>query len=223
MEQIKLVNSIIRNPESFNNTHQFWIGTSPFCGANSNDCKKIGGGIYEAVPNHKILSKDKRKYGKECLTGKKVLCRINENSDKFKEVKSKFLDKALVNYDLGDKYSLKWFGTSPFCNPSECDVLEEGYIPILTDNRGDGSKCLTGNKILGFKPKNPNDFDKKFIEESKAKCLEETKLHFSGGLYSHEYKSTDNIKKWYDFAKVFNLGREIVDHLMTNFGDYFVG
>jgi hypothetical protein len=59
-------------------------------------------------------------------------------------------------------FSLKWFGTAPFCDSSISDVYQDLYIPILDDNYGDGSYCVTGRKILGIRPLNPST---KFISQ----------------------------------------------------------
>lgn len=97
------------------------------------------------------------------------MCRL----DRDLALKRKVFDKYGINPESTD-YELKWFGTAPLCNGTPCDAINQGYIPVLGDEYGDGSKCMTGEKYLGLKIKN-DDWGRIFEEYSgkyKEMCME---------------------------------------------------
>lgn len=146
---------------------QFWHGTAPFCNAIPSDCSRYAGKLYEHIPENKISSEDRQSYGATCLTGNKVLCRYNPSSAVEKGIFEEYgLDPTTMNF------TLKWFGTAPFCDPEPCQIWSEGYIPLFNDEYGDGSKCWTGRKILGVKPLTLNKEQENLLNEWKSKCKE---------------------------------------------------
>lgn len=150
-------------------TIEFWSGTAPFCNANFGDCEKIGSeGLFNSI-SYSALSEYERENqgGSKCWSGKKVLCRMNPKRltdlPEFREL----ADKGI---EIKGDYKLKWFGTAPLCDANACDAILDGYIPLLSDRQGDGSYCMTGQKILGIKPdKMSPDAEQKF-EEMKKDC-----------------------------------------------------
>ena len=102
-----------------------------------------------------------------CLTGKKVLCRLDPNAASRSGIFSRFGIP-----DNSSDFSLKWFGNAPFCNGSPCTAINEGFIPVLADKYGDGKKCLTGEKFLGIRPNKISQIDSDFLEKSRLMCTE---------------------------------------------------
>lgn len=146
---------------------QFWHGTAPFCGGNPGDCEQVAGKFYKSVPNDKITAKDRESYGHSCWTGNKVLCRYDPDA----AVRSGIFQRAGVDpYTMN--FELKWFGTAPFCDPINCEVWSEGFMPVHTDDYGDGSKCHTGRKILGIRPLSMTKEQQKNFEDQRKKCEE---------------------------------------------------
>ncbi|HEU4727025.1 MAG TPA: hypothetical protein VFT22_04030 [Kofleriaceae bacterium] len=41
-----------------------------------------------------------------------------------------------------------WMGTAPFCKATPDDCRQAGMVYVRSDRRGDGSKCVSGTKVL---------------------------------------------------------------------------
>jgi hypothetical protein len=147
--------------------HQFWHGTAPFCDGNPGDCEEVAGKFYKSVPKDQITAKDRESYGSSCWGGDKVLCRFDPDA----AVRSGIFQRAGVDPHTMN-FEMKWFGTAPFCDPIECEVWSEGFMPVHTDDYGDGSKCWTGRKILGIRPLSMTIDQQKNFEEQRKKCGE---------------------------------------------------
>lgn len=94
-----------------------WFGTAPFCDAHKSDCTKRGMD-YVRSSSHGD--------GKNCSTGKKVLCR------------------AKASFPKGGT----WVGTAPACAADKSDCADLGMIFMKSDKYGFGKKCTTGKKVL---------------------------------------------------------------------------
>jgi hypothetical protein len=176
------------------NKEQFWHGTAPFCNGNPGDCEKIGGKFYRSVPDNEITSKDKENYGSSCWTGRKVLCRYDPQA----AINSGIFEQAGLDPDKFN-FELKWFGTAPFCGVNSCDVWADGFMPLLTDDYGDGSYCVTGNKILGVRPLSMTEEQKKNFNNYKQKCQETLTM-----------EAENKAKMW---NTVLDVGTTIVENL----------
>lgn len=187
---------LIESIKKLNKTkiNQFWHGTAPFCGGKPGDCEKIGGKFYRSIPEDQITAKDRETYGSSCLTGKKVLCRY----DPMAAIESGLFEKAGVDPKKMN-FEMKWFGTAPFCGADSCEVWSEGFIPIITDDYGDGSYCVTGKKILGVRPLSMSGEQKKKFEEYRKKCQEALIL------------KSDNTNEI--FSTIFDLGSTLYSFL----------
>lgn len=139
-----------RNTEPDN--YQFWIGKAPFCSTSEGECESMG--PFTTVQDADITDKDRASYGSSCWSGTKRLCRLD--LDKLKS--GDYFEFAKLDF-IGDprKYKFKWYGTGPLCNPEPTDPLKDGYIPIASHVSGDGSSCLSGQKLLAVQPKDKND------------------------------------------------------------------
>lgn len=173
---------------------QFWHGTAPFCDGNPGDCEKIGGKFYRSVPDNQVTGKDKETYGHSCWTGRKVLCRYDPkaamNSGVFEQAG---LDPDRFNFEL------KWFGTAPFCGVNSCDVWADGFMPLLTDDYGDGSYCITGKKILGVRPLSMTEEQRVNFNNYKAKCQETLTM-----------EAENKAKMW---STILDVGTTVVENL----------
>ena len=138
----------------------FWSGTAPFCNGSKYDCEK--------VPGYIAGEEDKCGDGNCCMTGHKVKCVFDpkrwKESIMYNNLQFESKDKNVKNY----KPEFNWFGTAPFCNYDECDVINEGFLPMKKDNYGNGAKCVSGQKILGLKPVLPEH--KQLLEKRKLEC-----------------------------------------------------
>lgn len=146
---------------------QFWHGTAPFCDGHPDDCSRYAGKLFAPVLNKDISEKDRESYGASCWTGEKVLCRYNPSSAIESGIFEQYgLDPTLMNFEL------KWYGTAPFCDPEPCQIWSDGYIPIFNDEYGDGSRCVTGRKILAIKPLTVNKEQQLLLDQWKSRCKE---------------------------------------------------
>lgn len=173
---------------------QFWHGTAPFCNGNPGDCEKIGGKFYRSVPDNQITGKDKETYGSSCWTGRKVLCRYDPKS----AIESGVFEQAGLDPDKFN-FELKWFGTAPFCGVNSCDVWADGFMPLLTDDYGDGSYCVTGKKILGVRPLSMTEEQKKNFNSYKQKCQETLTM-----------ESENKAKMW---STILDVGTTVIENL----------
>jgi hypothetical protein len=150
-------------------TIEFWSGTAPFCGAEFGDCERIGSeGLFNSV-SYSALTEYERDNpgGSKCWTGKKVLCRMNPK--RLTDL-PEFKDLAKTGIEIKGEYQLKWYGTAPLCDANACDAILDGYIPLLSDRQGDGSFCMTGQKILGIKPEKMTPEAQEKFNEMKKEC-----------------------------------------------------
>jgi len=76
--------------------------------------------------------KNKKIYGKRCVTGRKVVCKPGTGKPPSSSTPK----------------GAKWFGTAPICR-GKCP---KGWQLLKRSKRGNGKKCLTGKKVL-CKPK----------------------------------------------------------------------
>lgn len=114
-----------KKEDDFDKTGCEWKGTSPFC---------AGGcvGVNQVV--RQVARKGDGTFGADCLTGNKVLCCPGP------------VAKEPVKVDNGKAPSgCVWTGTSPVCDGG-CDV--KGHVVREISKTGDGTACVTGNKIL---------------------------------------------------------------------------
>ena len=132
--------------------NSYIIGTAPFCAAQKEQCY--------ATPGYK----PGEQISNGCLFGNKIRCvwdqMLWQNSGLYNQ---------LLRDGLWDKLpTFKWFGTAPTCIVSNCDVVKDGYIPISYDLCGDGSCCITSEKILGLKPMNKKYGE--ILDDLKKQC-----------------------------------------------------
>jgi hypothetical protein len=93
--------------------------------------------------------------GKECLTGKKVLCQSS-----FKQCRPQGGNTNLnLNINSNDNTNIiqsssasVWVGTAPFCGGRPSDCTDRGMDYVRSDQYGDGKECLTGEKVLCQSP-----------------------------------------------------------------------
>lgn len=138
------------------------------------------------------------KYGK-CILG-------------FDELKRALASVGLIEY--GQLYEffdfhVRFFGTAFMCDGSMLQAAQAGYIPIEYVESGDGSKCLSGNKVMGIKivyVGKSVELQRKFeVEYSKIlKKIIELENE------NEKYKSIERDGKIRLFTGLINLGTEIV-------------
>ncbi len=135
------------------------IGTAPFCEPNSQQCY--------ISPGYQPVRKDKS----NCWTGEKVVCGFNiaawKQTGMFNELKREMGADAEFVIPV-----FQWFGSSPICNATYCDVFTMGYMPIVIDPYGDGSECVVGDKILGMRPILKFHFT--LVDEGRRNCYKES-------------------------------------------------
>lgn len=97
------------------------------------------------------------------LFKKNYLCKFSPENPTAKNLLSGWgFDVDLMLFDL------KWFP----CRSSVCDVMNEGYIPVLENNIGPDDSCFIGKQILGCKPLYASQPLSNLISEMKLKCIE---------------------------------------------------
>ena len=189
--KLALVNEMINDPIHYEEKHQFWVGSAPFCAAKPEDCRLRGGDFYRAVREKDITDEDRLTYGSGCWSGNKVLCRLDHDAI----ARSGVFQKFGIDPNSGN-FSLKWFGTAPSCDGSPCDAILEGYVPVLSDAWGDGAKCVTGQKFLGIRPNKMQKLDEDYINSMRQKCTE---------------LDINNREKWNAIVKdIFDTGSKII-------------
>ncbi len=103
-----------------------WYGTAPFC---SGECPS--GWTY--------VKRDKRGDGARCWTGWKHQCKQMSSVETCQKPSKDYDPDCPPGGEI-----FYWFGTAPFCS-GECP---SGWTQQSTSNRGDGSRCWTGQKVL---------------------------------------------------------------------------
>ena len=100
---------------------EVWLGTAPFCKASPDDCKRKG---------MEYVRSDKHGDGSKCASGTKVLCRRPQ--------------EPVVE---GARAEM-WVGKAPACQGHKDDCALMDFEYVRDDQRGDGSACVTGHKVL---------------------------------------------------------------------------
>lgn len=59
------------------------------------------------------------------------------------------------------------------CNPSKCSVYLENQVVAFPSKSGDGTSCITGNKLWGMNPL--TDGQQKELEQEQPKCNKKNK------------------------------------------------
>lgn len=127
------------------------IGTAPFCSPDDEQCIN--------TPGYRIRRREKA----NCWTGSKIRCDWDENT-----WKKSFLYNQLQRQDpqkMPSKPEYKWFGTAPVCNPDVCEVIKDGYIPLLHSQCDFNSCCVVNEKLLGMKPQNAQQIEQNKTEK----------------------------------------------------------
>jgi hypothetical protein len=111
-----------------------WVGTAPACGGTCSDCSGDTPVCMEITGKSEFAYEKNYKFGKNCLTGSKVLCG----------------PPSSTVYPA-------WIGTAPFCEGSCSDCTDPRPVCIDTTLGGVWSKnhsfnvgasCVTGAKVL---------------------------------------------------------------------------
>lgn len=97
----------------------------------------------------------------EFFSKKKFVCKFSPDNPIAANLLSGWgFDVQLVLFDL------KWFP----CRGTVCDVLNQGYIPVLENSIGPDDSCAWGTRFLGCRPLFVSDKLSALIAEMKLKC-----------------------------------------------------
>jgi len=159
---------------------QFLLGTAPFCSPDPRQCYVTPG--YEPTGRENA----------NCWTGQKVVCTFNVAAWK----KTPMFDE--LRREIGDKANdvvpaFQWFGSSPFCGADPCDAFKMGFLPIALDTYGDGSGCVTGDKVLGMRPILKQHYT--LVDEGRKQCYINDK------------------EKWAVINKCLDIGKMLIEQL----------
>jgi len=133
--------------------NSYLIGTAPFCSPDSQQCY--------ATPGYKPGRWEKD----GCWTGSKMRCYWDENLWKKSGLYDQLRRDGMVP---GRRPMYRWFGNSPLCIVSNCDVFRENNVPVAYDMCGDGSCCVTSEKILGMQP--VTNVQRQVLKEGREAC-----------------------------------------------------
>lgn len=117
--------------------NSFLIGTAPFCNPDPQQCY--------ATPGYRPAGRETA----NCWTGSKIKCvwdnSVWKNSGLYNQLRR---EGAVPDR----KPQFRWFGNATFCMPDECDIYRDWLVPVARDLCGDGTCCVSGEKILGMFP-----------------------------------------------------------------------